>query len=160
MNKISPSSRARVNKHRGIERKSAIYLWIVVACGVVLSIGFVRAAAHHIAAINYGYECEKMRSEQALLLAEQKRLQLAFSEATAPRNLESTARQHGLIAARASQLRSAVDDDSGAVKQAPVVKRVPNRQTSARSGSPDSPDSPSPTVSTTRRAVNQEAKAR
>jgi len=161
MNKISQSSTCVVsNRYHEIERKSAGYLWIVVACGVVLSVGFVCAAAQQIAAVNYGYECEKMRSEQALLLAEQKRLQLAFSEATAPRNLESTARKHGLTTARASQIRSTVDVNSGVVKQVSVVKQVPVVKQIRASGSTDLPNSPSPITLTARRTVSQEAKAR
>lgn len=112
------SSRSHATAQSFIGRKSPqAYIWILVACGVVLSVGFVRAAAQHIAAVNHGYECEKLRSEQVALLAEQKRLQLAFNEVTAPRNLESVARQQGLVAARASQLRSSFEIQSGEAKQ-------------------------------------------
>lgn len=135
------SSRSRAAAQPFVRSMSQAYIWILVACGVMLSVGFVRAAAHHIAAVNYGYECEKLRGEQVALLAEQKRLQLAFNEATAPRNLESKAHQHGLVAARASQLRNTIDAHSGEAKQVavnvdstkqPLLKQVPLNQDVAK----------------------------
>ena len=134
------SSRSHATAQSFIGRKSPqAYIWILVACGVVLSVGFVRAAAQHIAAVNHGYECEKLRSEQVALLAEQKRLQLTFNEVTAPRNLESVARQQGLIAARASQLRSSFEIQSGEAKQVALnqdfAKQASVKQTTLKQAS-------------------------
>jgi len=157
------SSRSRANAQPFVGRTSQAYIWILVACGVVLSVGFVRAAAQHIAAVNHGYECEKLRSEQAALLAEQKRLQLAFNEATAPRNLESMARQQGLVAARASQLRNTFDAHSGETKQVAVnqelakqasLKQTTLKQDAVKQGRiPDAPASSPLMTSNARRTT-------
>ncbi len=159
------SSRSRAAAQPFVGRMSQAYIWILVACGVVLSVGFVRAAAQHIAAVNHGYECEKLRGEQTALLAEQKRLQLAFNEATAPRNLESKARQQGLNAARASQLRNTLDVHSGEAKQVAVnqgfdtqasvkqttLKQVTLKQDVAKQGR--IPDAPALLASNARRTA-------
>ncbi|MCP9494209.1 MAG: hypothetical protein MSG64_07120 [Pyrinomonadaceae bacterium MAG19_C2-C3] len=157
------SSRSRANAPPFAGRTPQAYIWILVACGVVLSVCFVRAAAQHIAAVNHGYECEKLRGEQAALLAEQKRLQLAYNEATAPRNLESMARQHGLNTARASQLRNTFDAHSGEAKQVAVkgdfakqvaVKQVSVKQDAVKLKSiPDAPASSTSVTSNLRRAA-------
>lgn len=165
----SPSStRSRAAAQPFVGRMSQVYIWVLVVCGAVLSVGFVRAAAQHIAAVNYGYECEKLRSEQTALLAEQKRLQLAFNEATAPRNLENMARQHGLVAARASQLRTTLDAHSAEAKQVAVnvdsikqpslkqssIKQVTLKQDGVKQGRmTDAPDSSASITSNMRRTL-------
>ena len=47
---------------------------IMLVCGLAMAGGFVAAAGKHFAAVRYGYEGEKLRSERARLLAEQQQL--------------------------------------------------------------------------------------
>ena len=89
-----------------LDRSSVARLWLVFACALVLAIGFARAATQHVAAVNFGYQQEQLRREQAQLLDEQKQLQLALSQITAPQQLEQSARKLGLVPARAAQISS------------------------------------------------------
>lgn len=79
-------------------------LGAVFVCGLVLTVGFVVAAAQHTSAVRYGYRSEQLRRERAQLLAEQRRLMLALTEVQSPQQLEQSAREIGLQPARASQL--------------------------------------------------------
>lgn len=89
-----------------LDRSAMARLWLVFACALVLAVGFARAATYHIAAVNFGYQQEQLRREQAALLDEQKQLQLALSQITAPQKLEQSARTLGLVPARAAQISS------------------------------------------------------
>ncbi len=100
-------NRVRVRAARAtLDSRSLMQMCIVLVCGLTLALGFVKAAAQHVAAINYGYEEDAMRREHRRLIDEQRQLQLALSQAVAPPQLEQSARRLGLTAARAEQLET------------------------------------------------------
>lgn len=95
--------------HRETDRHALIRLGVVFVCGLVLTVGFVCAAAQRTAAVRSGYRSEELRHERAQLLAEQRRLMLELTEAQSPQQLEGSARAIGLEPARSSQLDLTID---------------------------------------------------
>jgi hypothetical protein len=95
--------------HREADRRALIRLGAVFICGLVLTVGFVCAAAQRTAAVRHGYRSEELRREKAQLIAEQRRLMLALTEAQSPQQLERNARAIGLEPARSSQLDLRMD---------------------------------------------------
>jgi len=71
-------------------------LALLLFSGLVLASGFIFAARHHFAAVQYGYESEILRQERQRLADERQRLLLEKERASAPDRLESAARQFGL----------------------------------------------------------------
>ncbi len=97
-----PNSYVRRERDRRALRRQATLL----ACCVVLAVGFVIAARQQFAAVQYGYRSEELRRERERLLEEQRRLHVALEESSSPARLERTARAMGLQPARASQIGS------------------------------------------------------
>lgn len=87
---------------------------IMLVSGLLVAAGFVVALKLHFTAVRYGYQTEELRRERARLLAEQRQLELALSEAASPASLERAARQIGLQPARPTQ----VEPRRGEVRQA------------------------------------------
>jgi hypothetical protein len=100
---------------------------IMLVCGLAMAGGFVVAAGQHFAAVRYGYEGEKLRSERVRLMAEQQQLLLKINEATAPASLDRAAREIGMQPARPSQINGARRSDA---QKSPAS--VPNAPTSSR----------------------------
>ena len=98
------------SKHRnapvGREKdKDAIFrLGLLLAIGLVLACGFVYAGRQHFAALKYGYETEKLRSERDGLAETQRRLTLQREEAASPVRLEQAAKQLGMQPLQAAQV--------------------------------------------------------
>lgn len=89
---------------RETDRSTLVRLGALFVCGLVLTIGFVHAAAQHTTAVQHGYKSETLRRERDELIAERRRLMLALAEAQTPARLEEAARTIGLEPARARQL--------------------------------------------------------
>ena len=105
---------------RETDRRALLRLGVMFACGLVLTIGFVRAAGQHTAAVHTGYRSEELRREHARLLSEQRRLMLALSEAQSPSQLERAAREIGLEPASSRQLELSASK-AFANRVAPVI---------------------------------------
>ncbi|HEY0003651.1 MAG TPA: cell division protein FtsL [Pyrinomonadaceae bacterium] len=100
-------------------------LALLLFCGLVLAGGFVFAAGQHFAAVRYGYESEKLRSERARLLEEQRRLLLEREAATSPMHLEAAAREIGLQPVQPAQVNTR-QSASAALPQAAMVLGGPS----------------------------------
>lgn len=103
MNRI-PSHTHNSAVRREPDRRALIRLGVVFVCALLLTVGFVRAAAQHTAALEQGYRSEELRKERERLLSEQRRLMLALTIAQSPVELEPRARRLGLAPARSAQL--------------------------------------------------------
>ena len=99
-----PLNQPNFTVHRERDMGALGRLALLLFCGLVLAGGFVFAAGQHFAAVRYGYESEKLRSERTQLLEEQRRLLLAREEAISPIRLESAARQLGMQAVEPAQI--------------------------------------------------------
>ncbi|HEX8709803.1 MAG TPA: hypothetical protein VF723_16295 [Pyrinomonadaceae bacterium] len=97
--------------HRERDTRALSRLALLLLCGLVLACGFVFAAGQHFAAVQYGYQTEALRREQAELLEEQRRLLLAREQATTPERLESAAREIGLQPVQPAQISTATDSE-------------------------------------------------
>jgi cell division protein FtsL len=86
---------------------SLVRLTAVLACGLILALGFIRAAAQHTTALRFGYESETLRRERERLIDEQNRLLAERDAASSPSRLETAARHIGLEQARSAQISSA-----------------------------------------------------
>lgn len=80
---------------------------VMLVCGLAMAGGFVVAAGQHFAAVRYGYDSEKLRSERARLMEEQQQLIMQINAATAPASLDRAAREIGMQSARPSQINRA-----------------------------------------------------
>lgn len=107
---------------------------IMLVCGLAMACGFVAAAGQHFAAVRYGYDSEKLRSERARLIAEQQQLIMQINAATAPASLERAAREIGMQPARPSQINAA-RGRVAAEPQALKTTTQPKKKASTRSAS-------------------------
>ena len=99
-----PLNQPNFTVHRERDMHALSRLALLLFCGLVLAGGFVFAAGQHFAAVRYGYESEKLRSERTQLLEDQRRLLLAREEAASPIHLESAARELGMQAVEPAQI--------------------------------------------------------
>ena len=99
-----PLDQPNFTVHRERDMNALGRLALLLFCGLVLAGGFVFAAGQHFAAVRYGYESEKLRSERTQLLEEQRRLLLAREKAASPIRLESAARELGMQAVEPAQI--------------------------------------------------------
>jgi cell division protein FtsL len=90
--------------HRERDRTALSRLAMLLICGLGLAGGFVFAAQQHFAAVNFGYESEKLRQEHQLLVEEQRRLMLEKEQASTPSRLEAAARKLGLQPLKPAQI--------------------------------------------------------
>ena len=82
-------------------------LLLYMACGVLLSGGFLFAVWQHSAAVKYGYQFEQLRQERRHLEIERQQLQAARERVVALPNLEGAALAAGLRAMQGSQFEVA-----------------------------------------------------
>ena len=99
-----PSRQRNTSVRRERDFRALSRLVMLLCCGLVLAVGFVSAARHHFAAVEFGYESESLRLERQQLLQERQRLLLEKEQASAPARLESAARQLGLRPLKAGQV--------------------------------------------------------
>ena len=104
---------------------------VMLVCGLAMAGGFVVAAGQHFAAVRYGYDGEKLRTERARLMEEQQQLILQINAATAPASLDRAAREIGMQPARPSQInrarRNVADERAASVPSTPARKNPRTR---------------------------------
>jgi hypothetical protein len=103
-----PGQHLNFSVRRERDRHALVRQILLLACGLVLTGGFIVAARQHFAAVRYGYRNEELRRERARLLEEQQRLQLALDETASPVQLERAAREIGLQPTRPVQMGAGV----------------------------------------------------
>jgi hypothetical protein len=109
-----PQQHANSYVRRERDRHTLTRQALLLASCVVLAAGFVFAARHKIAAVQYGYRSEELRRERERLSEEQHRLLVAIEESSSPVHLERAARTLGLQTARAAQIGAGQTADSPA----------------------------------------------
>lgn len=115
-----PSNRKNFTVRRERDMRALTRLALLLGCGLVLAGGFVFAAGQHFAAVQYGYQSETLRREQAGLLEEQRRLLLERERATAPAHLGAAAREIGMQPVRPAQITPARGLDDARTSTAPA----------------------------------------
>lgn len=115
-----PSTRKNFTVHRERDVRALARLALLLGCGLVLACGFVFAAGQHFAAVQYGYQSETLRREQAALLEEQQRLLLERERVTAPEHLGAAAREIGMQPVRPAQITPARSLENARVHTAPA----------------------------------------
>jgi cell division protein FtsL len=103
MNRFPEQHRnAKIRRTRDVSALSRLAL--LLFCGLVLAGGFVFAAKQHFAAVQYGYQNERLRTERKRLLEERQLLSLEKETISSPGRLEPAARALGLKPATAAQI--------------------------------------------------------
>lgn len=90
--------------HRERDMRALSRLALLLFSGLLLTGGFIFAAGQHFAAVQYGYESEKLRHEREQLVEKQRRLLLEREEASSLVRLETEARKLGLQPVAPSQI--------------------------------------------------------
>lgn len=98
--------RQHSNRHVRRERdpRALVRQVVLVACGLLLVVGFFATVRQKFVAVSYGYESEKLRRERDRLKEEQGHLLLELQEASSPAQLQQSARKLGLQPTRPTQL--------------------------------------------------------
>lgn len=99
-----PSKQRNFVIHRERDRAALKRLAMMLLCGLVLAGGFVYAAGQHFSALRLGYGGEKLRTERARLLEQQRRLLLEREVAATPARLESAALRLGMRPVQSAQI--------------------------------------------------------
>ena len=99
-----PSKHRNAPVGREKEKDAFFRLGLLLVVGLVLACGFVYAGRQHFAALKFGYETEKLRSERDQLAETQRRLTLQREEAASPVRLEQAAKQLGMQALQPAQI--------------------------------------------------------
>ncbi|HSF23705.1 MAG TPA: hypothetical protein VLE20_05710 [Blastocatellia bacterium] len=81
---------------RPVSRRVLAWLGIVVVAGVLLSSGFIISARQHFAAISLGYQSEELRRQSSQLEEKLRQLELEYSRAASPVEIEKRAQKIGL----------------------------------------------------------------
>ena len=81
---------------RPVSRRVLAWLGIVVVAGVLLSSGFIISARQHFAAISLGYQSEELRRQSSQLEEKLRQLELEYSRAASPVEIEKRAEKIGL----------------------------------------------------------------
>jgi hypothetical protein len=81
---------------RPVSRRVLVWLSVVVVAGVLLSSGFIISARLHFAAISLGYQSEELRRQSSQLEEKLRQLELEYSRAASPVEIEKRAQRIGL----------------------------------------------------------------
>ena len=81
---------------RPVSRRVLVWLAVVVVAGVLLSSGFITSAHQHFAAISLGYQSEELRRQSKQLEEKLRQLELEYSRAASPVEIEKRAEKIGL----------------------------------------------------------------
>ncbi|HWN98816.1 MAG TPA: hypothetical protein VNS63_06045 [Blastocatellia bacterium] len=81
---------------RPVSRRVLAWLSIVVVAGGLLCCGFIISARHHFEAISLGYQSEELRRQASQLEEKLRQLELEYSRAASPVEIEKRAQKIGL----------------------------------------------------------------
>lgn len=81
---------------RPVSRRVLAWLGIAVVAGVLLSGGFIISARQHFAAISLGYQSEELRRQSSQLEEKLRQLELEYSRAASPVEIEKRAQKLGM----------------------------------------------------------------
>ena len=99
-----PSKHRNAPVGRVKDKDAFLRLALLLGVGLALACGFVYAGRQHFAALKYGYETEKLRSERDQLAEAQRRLTLQRDQAANPVRLEQLAKQLGMQTLQPAQI--------------------------------------------------------
>jgi cell division protein FtsL len=99
-----PSKHRNAPVGREKDKDAFFRLGLLLVVGLVLACGFVYAGRQHFAALKYGYETQKLRSERDQLAEARRRLTLRREEAASPVRLEQAAKQLGMQTLQPAQI--------------------------------------------------------
>ena len=99
-----PSKHRNAPVGREKDKDAFFRLGLLLGVGLALACGFVYAGRQHFAALKYGYETEKLRSERDQLAEAQRRLTLQRDQAANPVRLEQLAKQLGMQTLQPAQI--------------------------------------------------------
>lgn len=99
-----PSKHRNAPVGREKDTDAFLRLGLLLGVGLALACGFVYAGRQHFAALKYGYETEKLRSERDQLAEAQRRLTLQRDQAANPVRLEQLAKQLGMQTLQPAQI--------------------------------------------------------
>ena len=99
-----PSKHRNAPVGREKDKDAFFRLGLLLVVGLVLACGFVYAGRQHFAALKYGYETQKLRSERDQLSETKRRLTLQREEAASPVRLEQAAKQLGMQTLQPAQI--------------------------------------------------------
>ena len=119
-----PSKHRNAPVGREKDKDAFFRLGLLLVLGLVLASGFVYAGRQHFAALKYGYETEKLRSERDGLVETQRRLTLQREEAASPVRLEQAAKQLGMQPLQAAQVDPLRQGVNNARKVEPLKVRT------------------------------------
>ena len=81
---------------RPVSGRVFAWLGIIAVAGALLSTGFVISARQHFEAISIGYQSEQLRREAVQLEEKRRQLELEYSRASSPVEIERRAQKIGL----------------------------------------------------------------
>lgn len=99
-----PRQHLNRNVRRERDPRALMRQAVLLTCGLLLVVGFFATVQQKFAAVDYGYESERLRRERDSLMEEQKRLLVELQETSSPAQLEQSARRIGLQPTHATQL--------------------------------------------------------
>jgi hypothetical protein len=95
---------ARVN--RPVNPRVFKWLAVIAVAGTLLSCAFVMAARQHFQAISIGYQTEELRKQSSQLDERLRQLELEYSRAASPFEIEKKATELGLTRAEGNPGKS------------------------------------------------------
>ena len=99
-----PSKHRNAPVGREKDKDAFFQLGLLLVVGLALASGFVYAGRQHFAALKFGYETEKLRTQRDQLAEAQRRLTLQREEAASPVRLEQLAKQLGMQTLQPAQI--------------------------------------------------------
>lgn len=87
---------SNVSVARPVSSRVMGWLTAIVVAGALLSCGFVMSARQHFSAVSIGYQSEEFRRQSDQLEERLRQLELEYSRASSPLEIERRARKLGL----------------------------------------------------------------
>ena len=87
---------SNVSVARPVSSRVMGWLAAIVVAGALLSCGFIMSARQHFAAVSVGYKSEEFRRQSAQLEERLRQLELEYSRASSPVEIERRAQKLGL----------------------------------------------------------------
>jgi len=120
-----PSKQRNTRVKRERDPRALTRLAWLLGCGLLLAGGFIYAGGRHFAALNLGYETEKLRNSLNTAREDQRRLTLEREAAASPARLELAARRLGMQPMQPAQIDPLKQrSEVASLKPAPETKLV------------------------------------